>query len=79
MSVQSIGLQELRILERVAQYESAIAEEYAGNEVVEEVDEKFEDKRKMLINHFKKAYDSGLVSWPRCFPEIKRKTYNLAK
>lgn len=65
---QSISLQELRILERVEQYRSATeSEDFNGNEVVEEVDENFEPKRKLLIDHFKKAYDSGLVCWPRCF------------
>ena len=68
---QSISVQELRILERVEQYRSVIKEVHEGNEVVEEIDENFEDKRKMLIMHFKTAYDSGLVSWPRCFPEVK--------
>ena len=76
---QSISLQEARILERVEQYRSAVEEEYEGNEVVEEVDDNFEEKRKMLIKHFKKAYDSGLVSWPRCFPDVKKAVYNLAK
>jgi hypothetical protein len=38
-----------------------------------------DEKRKMLIMHFKKAYDSGLASWPRCFPDVKKAVYNLAK
>ena len=75
---QSISVQELRILERVEQYRSVREEVHVGNEVIEEVDENFDDKRKMLIKHFKVAYDSGLVSWPRCFPEAKKAVYNLA-
>ena len=76
---QSISNQERRILERVAQYESAIEIEHEGNEVDEEVDVDFEGKRMKLINHFKKAYDRGLVHWPRGFTEDKRKCYNKAK
>jgi TATA-binding protein-associated factor Taf7 len=76
---QSISNQERRILERVAQYVSAIEVEYEGNEVEEEIDMDFKNKRKMLINHFKKAYDAGLVHWPRGFTEMKRKCYNKAK
>jgi hypothetical protein len=76
---QSIRVQELRFLERVEQYRSVIEEAVEGNEVVEEVDENFEDKRKPLIKHFKTAYDRGLVSWPKCFPEVKKAIYNLAK
>jgi hypothetical protein len=76
---QSISNQERRILDRVAQYESAIEIEYEGNEVDEEIDVDFESKRKILINHFKKAYDKGLVHWPRAFAEEKKKYYNKAK
>ena len=77
--VHSIGLQELRILERVDQYRSVTDnEDFNGNEVVEEIDEHFESKRKLLIDHFKKAYDSGLVCWPRCFPLVKTRIYNVA-
>jgi hypothetical protein len=78
-SPHSVSLQEQRILERVAQYEPAIETEYEGNDVVEEVDINYEEKRKMLIKHFKTAYDRGLVQWPRCFPEVKRRIYNLAR
>jgi hypothetical protein len=76
---QSISNQEKRILDRVAQYESAIEIEYEGNEVDEEIDIDFESKRKILVNHFKKAYDKGLVLWPRAFAEEKKKYYNKAK
>jgi hypothetical protein len=75
---QSIINQERRILDRVAQYVSAIEVEYEGNEVDEEVDVDFEQKRKILISHFKKAYDKGLVHWPRGFTEIKKKCYKKA-
>ena len=75
---QSIISQERRILDRVAQYVSAIEVEYEGNEVDEEVDVDFEQKRKILISHFKKAYDKGLVHWPRGFTEIKKKCYKKA-
>ena len=75
-SNQSIVNQERRILDRVAQYVSAIEVEYEGNEVDEETDFDFELKRKTLITHFKKAYDEGLVHWPRGFAEIKKKCYN---
>jgi hypothetical protein len=77
--VHSIGLRELHILERVDRYRSATDnEDFNGNEVVEEIDEHFESKRKLLIDHFKKAYDSGLVCWPRCFPLVKKRIYNVA-
>lgn len=77
--VQSIGQQEQRILSRVNEYVDIFDEDIGGNDVVEEVDEKFEEKRGMLIRHFKKAYESGLVSWPRCFTVEKKMVYNLAK
>ena len=57
--------QEQRILSRVAQWESAAGLEYEGNEVDEEVELLFEDKRQMLCNHFSIAYNKGEVSWPR--------------
>ena len=61
------------------EYVAEFDEDIGGNDVIEEVDEKFEEKRGMLIRHFKKAYDSGLVSWPRCFDNEKKSIYNLAK
>ena len=59
--------QEQRILSRVQRWESATGIEYEGNEVVEEVELLFEDKRQMLCNHFQIAYGKGEVSWPRGF------------
>lgn len=70
---QFISNQERRILERVAQYESAIEIEFVGNEVDEQIDIDFECESKVLINHFKKAYDRGLIHWPKGFTEDKRK------
>jgi hypothetical protein len=59
-------------LERIERHESAIDIDYDGNEVEVEIDITFDEKRRLLINHFNKAYDKGLVSWPRGFQEAKK-------
>jgi hypothetical protein len=68
---QSISTQALRILEHVEQYRIVIEGVYVGNDVVE-VDENSEEKTKTFIKHSKKTYISGLVLWPRWFPEVKK-------
>ena len=59
-------------MERVAKHESAIDINYEGNEVEVGIDITFVAKRRLLINRFQKAYDRGLVNWPRGFPQVKK-------
>ena len=79
VDVTNICLQERRILERVGNYVRAIYEVNDGNEIEAELDANFEMKRNSLISHFKKAYDSGLVSWPRGFTVKKKNCYRLGR
>ena len=66
-NLQTRSQQEQRIINRVKQWKSANEVEYEGNEIEEEVELLFEDKRQMLCKHFSIAYSKGLVAWPRGF------------
>ena len=76
---QQLCMQERRILDRVNQHAPAEDVHFEGNEVEVEIDTTFDHKRRSLINHFRWAYDRGLVYWPRAFQELKRKCYNLGR
>ena len=52
------------------QWQSVLEFEYEGNQVEEEVELLFEDKRQMLRKHFSIAYSKGNVSWSRGFNSI---------
>jgi hypothetical protein len=69
------GQQEQRILNRVAAWQSAVEIIYEGNEVDEEKDVTFEEKRQRLLRHFQTKYDKGEVSWPKGFCEVKKRVY----
>ena len=64
---QTRSQQEQRILNRVKLWQCANEDEYEGNEIEEEVELLFEDKRLMFCNHFNIAYNKVNVSWPRGF------------
>jgi hypothetical protein len=78
-AVHDIGDQERQILNRVAQWEGAVEVQYEGNEVVEDKDDGFDEKRSILLKHFHTAYNKGLVSWPRGFTAEKKKCYKKGK
>jgi hypothetical protein len=77
--VRQRGQQEQRILNRVAEWESAVEFFHEDNEVDEEIDVSFEDKRERLLRHFHTKYEKGLVSWPKGFCAVKKQIYNKGK
>jgi hypothetical protein len=59
-----------RVTEWVSPRENTVEEDFElGNEFVEEWDNDFNAKRRILIDHFQYAYNLGLVKWPRQFTE----------
>ena len=69
-----------RVTEWVSPRENTVEEDFElGNEFVEEWDNDFNAKRRILIDHFQYAYNLGLVKWPRQFTEQKRAIYNKGK
>ena len=79
-----VGNQQILITRRVSEWVSSIdntdeEDIILGNEIVEEYDNDFNAKRRILIDHFLHAYDLGLVKWPRKFPEEKKLVYNKGR
>ena len=50
-----------------------------GNDFEEELDNDFEAKRRILIEHFIFAYNLGRVKWPSKLCEKKKLIYNKVK
>ena len=71
-----MGNQQILINRRVSEWISSIdnteeEERIIGNEFIEEWDNDFDMKRRILIDHFVHAYNLGLVKWPTKFTEEK--------